>query len=113
MNKEKWEEIKGRIKDEFEVLEEKTLPLAEEGEDRPGEKEYIIFNGPMGKIKVEFVVRPVVLEKRGVGSRRIGSQVAIEYKYSEDEFVYTLKAYKWNDEENDWQEIEVEKSFGI
>ena len=111
MNEEKWQEIKGQIKDDFELLEEKTVPLAKEGEDRPGEKEILIFNGPVGKMKLEFITHPVVLEKRGLGSRRIGSQATVEYKYSEDEFVHTFKAYKWEESRDDWVEMEAGESF--
>ena len=51
MREEKWQDIKGQIKDDFELLEEKKEPL---GEDRPGDKEIIVFNGPIGKMKLEF-----------------------------------------------------------
>ena len=59
MNQEKCQEIKGRIKDDFEILEEKNEPL---GDDRPGDIETIVFNGPLGKIKLLFISHPVVLE---------------------------------------------------
>lgn len=110
MNEEKWREIRGQIKDDFEVLEEKKEPL---GEDRPGEKEVVIFNGPLGKMKVEFITHPVVLDKKGVGSRRIGSQATVEYQYSEDEFVHTFKAYKWDEARDDFIEMEAGESFGM
>ncbi|MFH1366513.1 MAG: hypothetical protein ABIH38_00805 [Patescibacteria group bacterium] len=104
MTKEKWEEIKGQIKDSFSVTDERKEPL---GEDRPGEMEIIEFNGPLGKMKLEFITHPVVLDKKGMGSKRIGGHVAVEYIYSKDEFVHTFIAYKWDDPRNDWVEMEA------
>ena len=110
MNQEKWEDIKGRIKDDFEVLEENKEEL---GDDRPGEKEIIIFKGPLGRMKLEFITYPVILDKKGIGSKRIGSQSRVEYTYSDDEYVHTMKAYKWSEEKDDWLEMEGGDSFKI
>ena len=75
----------------------------------PGEIEYIIFNGPSGKIKLERTVKPAVLDKKGLGSKRIGSLTKVEYIYSDTDKVDIFKAYKW---ENDgWVEIEAEKDI--
>lgn len=110
MTKEKWEEIKGQVKDSFEVTDERKEPL---GEDRPGEIEIMEFNGPLGKMKLEFITHPVVLDKKGLGSKRIGSRVAVEYIYSKDEFVHTFKAYKWDEAQNAWVEMGAGESFRI
>lgn len=107
MTEEKWQEIIGQVKDEFEVLEQKTEDL----EDMPGQREYIIFNGPLGKMKLEFTTKPLVIDKKGLGSRRIGSQTKVEYIYSETEKVHTFKAYKWDETRDDWLEMEAGESF--
>lgn len=107
MTEEKWKEIIGKILDDFEVLEHKNENL----EPGPGVVEQIVFNGPSGKIKLERTVKPLVLEKRGLGSKRIGSRTKVEYIYSETEKVDTFKAYKWINE--GWIEIELEKTFGV
>ena len=109
MTKEKWEEIKGQIKDSFGVQEEKKEDL----DFGPGEKEIILFNGPLGKMKLEFITRPVVLDKRAIASRRIGSHRTVEYIYSDTEKSYTMKAYKWDEEQNDWLEMEAGKTFQL
>lgn len=106
MTKEKWERIKGQVKDSFGVTSERKEPL---GEDRPGEVEILEFNGPLGKMKLELATHPVVLDKKGMGSKRIGSHTTVEYIYSKDEFVHTFKAYKWDEAQDDWVEIEMEK----
>jgi len=108
MTKEKWEGIKGQVKDSFEVTDERKEPISE---DRPGEIEIMEFNGPLGKMKLEFITHPVVLDKKGIGSKRIGSHTTVEYIYSKDEFVHTFKAYKWDEAQNGWVEMEAGESF--
>jgi len=106
MQLEKWNNITGMIKDQFEVEEEGKDDL----EDVPnGTVEFIIFQGPLGRIKLEYITKPIVLDKKTIGSRRIGSETAVEYIYSEDEVSQTFKAYIWEDERNDWVEMEREK----
>lgn len=109
MNDEKWQATIGRIKDEFEVLEEKTVEL----EDTPGQKEYIVFQGPMGKIKLERLTKPLFEGTRGIGSKRIGSQAKVEYLYSDTEKTHAFKAYKWNEAAGDWQTLEAGGDFKI
>ncbi|MBU0598110.1 hypothetical protein KKF61_03890 [Patescibacteria group bacterium] len=109
MQDDKWQDIIGRVKDDFEVLENKTKDL----DEGPGSVEFIIFNGPLGKMKLERISRPIVLDKKGIGSRRIGSQTSVQYTYSETEKSHKFKAYKWNDEQNDWVAMEAGESFQI
>ncbi|PIR93211.1 hypothetical protein COT99_01995 [Candidatus Falkowbacteria bacterium CG10_big_fil_rev_8_21_14_0_10_43_10] len=106
MNIEKWQNIVGMIKDQFKVEDEGK----EELDDVPnGTIEFIIFQGPLGKMRLEYTVKPVVLDKKTIGSRRIGSETTVEYIYSEDEMSQTFKAYKWDDDRDDWVEIEQER----
>ena len=105
MTEEKWKDITGKILDDFKVLEHKKEDL----DPGPGQIEYIIFNGPTGKIKLERIVKPAVLEKRGLGSKRIGSMTKVEYIYSDTERVDIFKAYKWENDE--WIEMEMEKDL--
>ncbi len=104
MTKEKWEDTKDMVKDQFEVEEEGK----EELDDAPNSSvEFIIFEGPLGRMKLEYITKPIVLDKKTIGSRRIGSDTTVEYIYSEDEFSNIFKAYKW---ENDrWEEMEKER----
>lgn len=103
MNEEKWQEVVGRILDDFEVLEhEKKNPPAEGIE----QIEYIIFKGPLGKMKLERITKPLFLGKKAIGSKRIGSQTKVDYIFSETEKVHTLKAFKWNESRQDWEELE-------
>ena len=107
MQLEKWQNTVGMIKDQFEVEEDGK----EEIEDVPnGTVEFIIFQGPMGRIKLEYIVKPVLLDKKTIGSRRIGSETTVDYIYSEDEFTNTFKAFKQDEDSEEWEEMEPEKS---
>ncbi|MDD5043200.1 MAG: hypothetical protein PHD51_00845 [Patescibacteria group bacterium] len=105
MQDEKWQNLVGRVKDEFEVLESKKEDLGEES--GPGFVEFIVFNGPLGKIKLERFSRPIVLDKKTVGSKRIGGETAVKYIYSDSEFSHKFRAYKWNEARGEWEEMEA------
>lgn len=109
MQDEKWQDIIGRVQDDFEVLEHETKEL----DLGPGSAEYIIFNCPLGKMKLERTTRPLVLDKKGLGSRRIGSQTKIEYIYSDTEETHTFKAYKWDEGQEDWVDMKAGAGFNL
>lgn len=104
MTNERWQNIIGNIKDNFEVEEH-----GKKHEDEMGgtDIEFIIFKGPLGKMKLEFVSKPVVLDKKTTYSRRIGAGTQVDYVYSEDERSYKLRAYKWDEAREDWAEMEA------
>lgn len=101
---EKWENIKGNIKDNFTVEDEGEQHLEEEGGI---DIEYIVFQGPLGKMRLEFVSKPIVLDKKTNYSKRIGSETMVNYVYSEAEKSYNLTAYKWSDDDEEWVEIDA------
>ncbi len=103
MTYERWQDIINKIKSQFTVLTEGKEPLPE----GPGEREFVEFQGPQGKIKLELVKRPVVLDKKTHYSKRIGSSTAIEYVYDEKEQSLTFHAYSWDEAIADWQEIKA------
>ena len=103
MNLERWERIKMMAKEKFKILSE----TEEEGVDGTGKVEMIEFDGPMGRMKLEFVSKPRILDKHTTFSNRIGSDVKVDYVYSEDEKTYRLNAYKWDEAENAWNSIDA------
>jgi hypothetical protein len=105
----KWQEIVGNIKDNFSVEETGKNHFEEEG---GAEVEFIIFKGPLGRMKLEFIVKPVILDKKTKYSNRIGAETVVEYVYSLDEKTYKLKVYKWDEGVQDWAEMEA-KNFGL
>ena len=110
MSPDKWEQLKGQIQDQFKNISITQEEL--EDFDR-GEKEIVLFDGPLGKMKLEYITRPVVIDKQTHGSRRIGSHTDVEYIYSETESSHSIKAYKWDDNQDDWLEIDTKASFQL
>ncbi|MEK7557986.1 MAG: hypothetical protein AAB530_02145 [Patescibacteria group bacterium] len=101
---EKWQDIKGKIKDNFPVEDSGQSHLDEAGGI---DIDYIVFQGPLGKIKLEYVIKPAILDKKTIYSNRIGSETKVEYVYSENEKSSKLNVFKWDNVINDWQEIDA------
>ncbi|MFW0862280.1 MAG: hypothetical protein ACKKL6_01715 [Candidatus Komeilibacteria bacterium] len=103
MNLEKWEQIKAMAKDKFDITREHE----EEGVDGIGKVEILEFNGPLGRMKLEFITKPRILDKKTSYSNRIGSDVKVDYVYSEDEETCQLVAYKWDEGAEAWESIDA------
>lgn len=103
MTNEKWQSILGNIKDNFKVEEE-----GKKHEDEMGgiNTEYIIFQGPLGRMKLELIMKPVILDKKTTYSRRIGSETQVDYIYGEEK-TCKLKAHKWDEAADDWVAMEA------
>lgn len=101
MSPERWQNLKGELKDKFPVLAEGT----EELDDRPGSFEFMELETPPGKVRLEYWTQPLVLDKKTTTSRRIGASVAVDYIYSEDEVTNRLQVFQWNEAAGDWDEV--------
>lgn len=100
MNKEKWEELKLQIKKQF--------GIENQGEEKQDEKEikWIEFKGGQGKMRLEYVVKPKVLDVKTIYSKRAGTSAKIvEPITSPDEKVQFLKVYVWKG--RGWEEIKM------
>ncbi|MCX6796769.1 MAG: hypothetical protein NTW06_04740, partial [Candidatus Falkowbacteria bacterium] len=76
MQPEKWTMIKGNIKDNFKVEDEGSEHLDEDGGI---DIEFIEFHGPLGRMRLEYISQPVVIDKKTTYSRRIGSETKVDY----------------------------------
>ena len=104
MTLEKWQNTINNIKDKFEIIEEGKEHI----EDQGGvDVEFIVFKGPLGEIRLEFVSRPAILDRKTIYSNRIGSDTKVDYVYSEDERSYQFNAYKKDLDTDEWVEIEA------
>ncbi|HNV97452.1 MAG TPA: hypothetical protein PKL13_04075 [bacterium] len=101
MNQEKWKDVKAKILDSFDVINQYTNT----DDDNHGKVEIIEFKSPTGEMKVEFHERDLVLDKHTNYSNRIGSGVSVDYVYSDTEKTYSLRAYKKVND--DWEQIEA------
>lgn len=103
MHPDRWQEIKKKIIDSFELFNQFTKT----DEEIRQETETLEFNGPAGKMRVEWITRPKVLDKKTNYSNRIGGSVSVDYVYSADEFTHTFKVYRWDDPADEWQEMDA------
>jgi len=108
MQEEKWIQTIGHIKDNFEVLGEGSDHLEDEGGI---DIKYIEFKGPLGKMRLEHITKPAILDKKTSYSRRIGSETNVEYVYSETEKSYKLDVYRLNEDSGEWEEMEAGNLF--
>ena len=107
MNIDRWRDIVANIKDNFQVHDSGKEHIDDEGGI---DIEFIVFSSSQGKFRLEFVSKPVILDKKTTFSKRIGSDTAVDYVYSDTERTQQLIAYTWSETENDWQEIDA-KNF--
>ncbi|GAG45197.1 unnamed protein product [marine sediment metagenome] len=105
MTDERWENLIFMVEEKFGVLKREKKRIEEGG---GGEAESVEFDGPLGKMKIERISRPRILDKKVHYSRRIGSGSHVDYIYSDTEKVQQLKVYKWNLEQNDWEEVNAD-----
>lgn len=112
MNIEKWQQIKENIEQNFTVEAQGTEDLlveTGEGSVKQGTAEHIVFDSPMGRVKLRLEEKPKLEDKKYFYSHRAGDAARVEYKFSDKETVLTLKAYKWNELEDDWKEIDASR----
>ncbi len=106
MNDTHWQDLVGRIKDTFPIIKEGEEELA----DEPGKREFVVFTGPAGEMRLERVTRPVVLGTHALTSKRIGATAAVTYDYSETESTQTVKLYR--DNNGAWVEVDLNSVTG-
>jgi len=104
MTNEKWQQIKGNVLDNFEVEERGEEHIDDEG---GVDIEFLVFSSPLGRIRLEYVSKPVVLDKKTTYSKRIGSETKVDYVYSETERQEQMTAYKWSEVSNEWEEMDA------
>ena len=100
MTIERWQDIQSLVKEKFKLINEG----AEQLEEGPGSLEFMEFEGPLGTMRCEFIVRPKVLDQRGMGGHGVGRK--IHTHYSADETTSSFHVFKLVN--GDWEEIEAE-----
>ncbi len=103
MYQAKWEALLDQIERLFGFLEHEI----EEYPERHLTVETAVFDGASGRMKLERSVRPVILDKKTSFTKRAGSAVVIEYVFSEDEFVDTVKLYRWDRLAREWRQMDI------
>lgn len=107
---EKWHDLVSNIEEQFgieERLEEEDNLEDDLGNVVKGKKEIVIFRNPLGKVKLERTVRPIITDKKMHYHKGTGGTAKVEFVVSESETSQKLKAFVFNEAENDWKELEV------
>ena len=108
MNNEKWKDLIIRIDENFGFDEEYTVEdnLEDDtGKSHKGTKDVVIFNGVQGKMKLERINHPMILEKKMHYHKGAGGTAEVEYIVSDTEETNKVKAYIWDETEDDWKEL--------
>jgi hypothetical protein len=101
MTDDKWELLLEQIQRKFGIEARTQNEPAEEG----GVREVVVFRSPGGKMKLERVSRPLVLDKKVHYSKRMGSGRNVEYVYSPNEKTHRERLFRWTGTE--WSEIDL------
>ena len=110
MDNDRWEALKEELHRKFKVEDEHFEDLmvnTGEGPVVAGKVEVLIFPTPLGKIKLARESKPVVLDKKEFYSHQQGKSARVEYKFSDTEFSHKIKAYKWDDYNDEWKEMDA------
>lgn len=104
MTYERWQDLIAKLKDHSQdaKLGKEDLP------EGPGHCEFAEFTTPMGRMRLELIVRPVVLEKKMLYSHRMNTAATVKYTYDESEHTFTFKAYRFDEAVGDWVEVRPE-----
>ena len=104
MHEEKWLQIRDMIAKNYADVEEYEEDLEEK--EGKGSVQGMEFTGPLGRMRLERVTKPVLLQKKTAYARRAGSVSKVtDYQYSETETLSTLKAYKYDEGADLWEEV--------
>jgi len=99
MTLERWEDILEQVRTNFHVEDEGSY----DDEDFGGmTTQYIEFSGPLGLLRLEFEIKPLLLNTKTHYHKRIGSETTVDNVYSKTEKTYTLGVYKYDEATDEW-----------
>ncbi len=111
MNSSKWGQLVYLAEEKFGIdrQDNKEIIIDEthKGQEIKGEKEIIEFQAPIGKIRMEKITKPKVIDKKINSSKRAGSKTTVDLVYSDTETVSSMNLYK-KDSSGEWKEIKPE-----
>jgi len=103
MNDEKWLDVVEKIKDKFEIIEREKIDL-EDG----GVEESIVFESPLGKMKIVRTVRPRAIDQGRQVGRHGTTALEHEGDVSLDRMMYQMEIFKWDNYADDWTKASLE-----
>jgi hypothetical protein len=114
MREDLWGDILDRLEDQYGALEVQNL--SESREDDTGQKivseiKRVEFETPMGKMRVDHITTPMILDKKTHYTHTAGARANVEFVLSETEKTQKIRAYKYDDDMNEWIEINTSSGF--
>ena len=104
MHEDKWRDTKAMVKSKFTVLDEGKESI----EEIPNAtREFIEFTSPQGKMRLEYVVQPAVIDKKTTYSKLGGRAAKVEYVYSDTEMTRRMQAFRFDEGRGEWEEIKA------
>jgi len=103
MNDQRWEEVLRRLDKQFGDLEFEDS----EDDETKAISESVIWTSPAGRMKLTRSTRPLILDSKRHFSNRAGAGSHVEYTFSKTEITQKVRLYKWNELQNDWDELDA------
>lgn len=107
MTDEKWLDLLENLSQKFDITKENEEVISKDdiGNEIISQIERVLFEGPLGNMKIERTTRPVILDKKVHYSHTAGTKGLVEYILSPDEKSQKVVIYKENN--HDWEEIKI------
>lgn len=99
MTQDRWQEILEMVKSTFSVEDSGSVTSEVHGGTT---SEFIVFSGPLGRLKLEFITQPALVDTKTTYKKRIGADVLVEQVYSPTDIVHRLEVWKWNEDKEAW-----------
>ncbi len=115
MNPNKWEQLVYLAEEKFGIdkkeTNEEVVDVTHKGKKIKGEREILEFESPVGRVRMERLIKPKVIDKNIKRSKRAGAKASVDLVYSDTETVSEMNLYKQNDE-GEWDEIKPQDLNG-
>jgi len=111
MTDEKWQDLVYMVEEKFGIKErtsEEDILQDDLGNIVKGEREIIIFENEMGEIKLERTKRPLITDKKMHYHKGAGGVASVEFVTSKDEYTRNLKAFVFNSDKDEWEELKLQ-----
>jgi len=114
MNAELWGEILDRLEDQYGKMD--VEHHTDTREDDTGQKlvseiDRVEFETAQGKMRVELVTAPMILDKKTHYTHTQGASANVEYVLSDTEKTQRIRAYRYDEDTDDWIEINTSSGF--
>jgi hypothetical protein len=106
MTRDSWLDLLDTIDEKFGIERKETAKVEQptKGQQEiPGTIERVFFSSGGREMRLDFVTRPVVLDKHAHFRRSSANKTRVEYTYSETETTHKLTGYI--KEGGEWQEL--------